>query len=290
MDMSSDAFNLLRDYIRTVCGLVITEDKEYFIRQRLEPLAERMNCRSMDEFVHRLRFEPSFGLRAEVISAITTNETSFFRDGHPWDAIRNVILPELAKRARHIPTSERKFRFWSAASATGQEAFSLAILVDEFTHTHPEYLLRNEHFSILATDISQRMIVRSLSGYFSAFELTRGLSQDRKHKYFINNGSHYTASDNLRGMIEFREANLTSSLSSLGTFDLILCRNVLIYLDAATKTAIFSELDTMLATNGWLMLGATENVYGLTDLFVSERHGSTILYRKKNSHGGDSFI
>lgn len=281
MDMSPDAFALLRMYIRNACGLVISEDKEYFIHQRLEPLAVSYDCKTFDAFVQLLKSDTSFEMRSAVINAITTNETSFFRDGHPWTAIAESILPELARRAHSATPNRQRFRFWSTASSTGQEAFSLAILIDEYIRAHHDGPLRHGDISILATDISRSMVDRARTGTFSDFEVHRGLTEERCKRYFTQNGKKFIAAEHLQQMIEFQEANLVESLHGMGTFDIILCRNVLIYLDQQAKSRIFDQLATMLHPQGWLLLGATENTYGLTEHFRSERIGSTIIYRKQ---------
>ena len=282
--MSINAFMLLRQYIHSVCGMHVADDKEYLVHQRLAPVAERHGCQTLDDFAQLLRTDSGAELRADVIGAMTTAETSFFRDLHPWHALEKHVLPELTEKVRPRLHPERhtgrRLRFWSAASATGQEAFSLAILIDEYIKSHPGQRLEPGDFEIIGTDICKGVVERSRTGVYSAYEMSRNISTERKENYFRRDGDAFAVSENLRRMVDFREANLVSAFPVNEPFDIILCRNLLIYFDIGIKRRMFEHFHSVLRDDGYLLLGATENAYGMTDRFVSHRIGDTILYRK----------
>lgn len=284
MDLSQIEFELLRDRIYDLCGLIIDDNKKYLIKQRLEPLARLEGCASFTELYGRLQSTAVNGLGAMVIDAMTTNETSFFRDGHPFVTFQDHILPRLAARLTRglLPgmSANRQARIWSVASSTGQEPYSLAMLIDEFLGSGQNPGLRLDNFSILATDISRPILQRAMAGTYTRRELERGVATLRINRHFLGQGDLFTISPALRQMVEFRQLNLVQPFPNLGVFDVIFCRNVLIYFDEPTRKRIFAQFQRILHAEGILVLGATESTYGMTDAFVSERFGPTILYRK----------
>jgi chemotaxis protein methyltransferase CheR len=299
MELSRHEFDLLRDYIYKICGLVIADNKQYLIRQRLEPLALTIGCHNFSEFYRKIT-ENSLPPQAknrfqeQIINAITTNETSFFRDGHPFSAFKEYILPNLNElvcdRKRRLQSRKGpKVRLWSAGSSTGQEAYSLVMLIKEYAEeTDKKNQLSRipssmEDFVILATDISTEMLARAMAGEYNDTEMKRGLNPERVNAYFKKHGNRWIVSSAIRSMVEFRQINLIRPFTMLGGFDVIFCRNVLIYFDIETKSRIIEQFSAMLSDKGFLVLGATENVYGITDRFDSVHHGETLFYQKRKA-------
>lgn len=285
MELSSQEFELLRKYIHDICGLAISDNKAYLIRQRLEPLAMAHGCKTFGEFYQMISRSSLPMLQEKIINAITTNETSFFRDEHPFTAFEEQILPKLGdmiqkRKARPNPRKGPKVRLWSAGSSSGQEAYSLAMLIQEYATANRHLPISVEDFGVLATDISSRMLSRAMTGEYSEPEIRRGLSPDRMEKYFKKVGPRWVISSDIRSMVEFRQVNLVRAFGMLGGFDVIFCRNVLIYFDNSTKTRVIEQFFNMLSDEGLLILGATENVYGITDKFDSVHHGPTLFYIK----------
>lgn len=281
--LSDNDFQELRSYIHKLCGLYLQNEKKYLILQRLEPLLEDLGCESFADFNASLRENPTQGLHDRIIASITTNETSFFRDCHPFESFAREVLPQLADRvrnARHKGEDPKPLRFWCTAVSTGQEAYSLAILIKEYIDAHPGFSGSLDDFQILATDISSRVLERAGKGCFNEVEIARGLSEERREKHFYQDGKGWTISEELRSIVDFRRINLTDPYGVYSDFDAIFCRNVLIYFDDDTKRTIIDMLYRKLSDNGVLFLGSAENLYNLTMKFRSEQLGPTIIYKK----------
>ena len=293
MELSQQEFELLRQYIHHICGLAISDNKSYLIRQRLEPLVIKSGCSSFSEFYNELRKGDTGRskvlpqVKEKLINAITTHETSFFRDVHPFETFKGHILPQLAKiviqrKSGSMQRKGAKVRLWSAGAATGQEPYSLAMLIHEFTDSTVLCSdVVKDDFGLLATDISSTMIAKSIGARYSQFEIKRGLNSERLHKFFFKEQEQWTIKSEIRTMVEFRQINLIEPFRMLGGFDVILCRNVLIYFDNQTKTRILDQFNDILAKNGWLILGATENIFNISDKFKAVHFGETLLYQKK---------
>jgi chemotaxis protein methyltransferase CheR len=282
MHLSRQTYDELRQAVYRLCGLVLGEDKAYLVRHRLGPLARACGCRTFEEFGARLRRPGSEALRDEVVEAITTGETSFFRDAHPFDAFRRHLLPELVERARRRPATGRpRVRLWSVACSTGQEPYSLAMLLCDYLHARPSPGLVEQDFRILATDVSARVLAVAGAGEYSRREVARGLTAAQVARHFTARGHGWVVRDEVRRLVEFRRVNLVRPLAGLGTFDGIFCRNVLIYFDEATRRRVCEQLAALLDAGGWLVLGAAENLYGITDRFEAVAAGPTLIYRKR---------
>lgn len=284
MELTRTDFDNLRAYIRELCGLIIPDEKQYLITHRLSPLVATCGCASWAEFHARLTSGAGFALRDQIISAMTTNETSFFRDNHPFENFKNYILPYLAeqviqRKCRMLQVQGPKVRIWSAASSTGQEPYTLAMLINEYAMVNRHRGIMAEDFGILATDISSRVLAQATAGEYSSLEIGRGLLTDFK-KYFTVKGDKHVIEERIRKRVEFRKLNLTEPFQVLGTFDFIACRNVLIYFDDPTKRRILEQFHGMLSDGNYLMLGTSEGLYGLTDKYQAEQVGQTIIYRK----------
>jgi chemotaxis protein methyltransferase CheR len=260
-------YEFLRKLLKERSGLDLSADKQYLVESRLIPLARRAGLPGIAELVAKIK-AGSAALTTEVVEAMTTNETFFFRDKIPFDHLRDTILPALVQ-AR---ASRRSLRIWCAASSTGQEPYSIAMCVKEFAG------LAGWRVEIVATDLSQEVLEKSKAGIYSQFEVQRGLPIQMLVKHFTQTGELWQLKPDIRAMVQHRQLNLLQDFSHLGTFDVIFCRNVLIYFDQDTKVAIFDRLARMLEADGVLLLGAAESVVGISDAFkpYPERRG---LYR-----------
>jgi chemotaxis protein methyltransferase CheR len=261
-------YEFLRKLLRERSGLDLSSDKQYLVESRLIPLARRVGLSGIAELVAKIK-TGSEALTSEVVEAMTTNETFFFRDKIPFDHLRETILPALLQ-AR---ASRRSLRIWSAASSTGQEPYSIAMCLKQFGAA-----LAGWRIEILATDLSLGVLEKARAGIFSQFEVQRGLPIQMLVKHFTQAGELWQLNADIRAMVQHRQLNLMQDFSHLGTFDVIFCRNVLIYFDPDTKSGIFDRLARAIEPDGMLVLGAAESVVGISDAFkpYPERRG---LYR-----------
>jgi chemotaxis protein methyltransferase CheR len=261
-------YEFLRKVLKERSGLDLSSDKQYLVESRLIPLARRVGLSGIAELVAKIRggFD---ALTAEVVEAMTTNETFFFRDKIPFDHLRETILPALVQTR----ANRRALRIWCAASSTGQEPYSIAMCLKEFGPA-----LAGWRVEIVATDLSQAVLEKSKAGIFSQFEVQRGLPIQMLVKYFTQIGELWQLNADIRAMVQHRQLNLLQDFSHLGMFDVIFCRNVLIYFDQDTKVGIFDRLARVLEPDGVLALGAAESVVGISDTFkpYPDRRG---LYR-----------
>jgi len=284
MQLSHAAFNDIRKVVHNLCGIVISDDKQYLIKTRLESIVKSNGLPSYEALVQRLAQPVSLLLQDQVIEAITTKETSFNRDGHPFDELRRTILAELAEQwVRRKATSmgiAPKIRIWCAAASTGQEVYSVTMAIADFLASRPGIALTLDDFSILASDISTNALAIARQGRYSAADLGRGITLDQRERYFRQDNGTWTVDPSLRRMVEFRRLNLITPLPNLGTFDLILCRNLLIYFDDATRRRLCRNFHAALNPQGILLIGAAESLYGVSEAFSTERLGSTVVHRK----------
>jgi chemotaxis protein methyltransferase CheR len=257
--MTPHSFEVFAAVLRTGSGLSIGPDKAYLLETRLAPLLKRENLAGLDALADRLRSPSQIMLSRDVIEAMTTNESFFFRDERPFTHMRAQALPRL-HAARPAGT---RLRIWSAAASTGQEAYSLAMLVAE-----GRAWLGGREVEIIGTDIAREPLARAREGVYTQFEIQRGLPMQLLVKYFRKDGVQWRLSDTIRGMASFREWNLLGDLRALGQFDVVFCRNVLIYFDQLTKTRVLDAISRQLAPDGLLYLGGAETVLGISDRFV----------------------
>jgi chemotaxis protein methyltransferase CheR len=254
--MTEFEFEYLRTFLKQRSGLALTAEKRYLVESRLTPVCRRFNLAALGDLIGALKLGQDGAIERAVVEAMTTNETFFFRDRIPFDLFRDTILPEaLARNA-----SKRRLRIWCAAASTGQEPYSLAMLLQE---AGPK--LAGWQVEIVATDLSTEVIEKAKLGLYSHFEVQRGLPVQWLIKYFTQIGEQWQIAQSLRSMVDYRQLNLLHSFTSLGQFDVIYCRNVLIYFDAPTKSDVLARLAAQLAPGGALLLGAAETVIGLTD-------------------------
>lgn len=252
-------FDLYRDLLYSKSGLVITPDKTYLLDSRLTPVAKKWGFASIDALTVALRAFPDQGLIKDIVEAMTTNETSFYRDQKPFTIFEQTVLPALvAARSK----GNRKIRIWNAAASTGQESYSLAMLLRE-----KEALWKGTSIEIYGTDISEEALDVARSGAYSQFEVQRGLPITHLVKYFKQVGEKWQISDDIKKMARYEYFNLLNDMKSLGIFDIIFCRNVLIYFDEKTKGQVLAKMAGQLANDGYLFLGGAETTLGITDKF-----------------------
>jgi chemotaxis protein methyltransferase CheR len=283
--VTPQGFDYLRKLLRERSGLVLAAEKQYLAESRLLPVARRNGMDTIDELVDRLKGKASVALTAQVVEAMTTNETFFFRDKLPFDHFRDTIMPSLmAARAR-----EKRIRIWCTAASTGQEPYSLAMLLKGMGAAISGYRI-----DIVATDLSSEILEKAKAGIYTQFEVQRGLAVQLLVKYFDQVGETWQLAPELRSMVQFRPINLLNDFSVLGTFDVVFCRNVLIYFDQETKTAVLDRIARQMPDDGYLVLGAAETVIGLTDAFkpLADRRGLYVptAATKRPSHDTDNVI
>jgi chemotaxis protein methyltransferase CheR len=282
--VTPQGFDYLRKLLRERSGLVLAAEKQYLAESRLLPVARRNGMNTIDELIDRLKSKAPVPLTAQVVEAMTTNETFFFRDKLPFDHFRDTIMPALtAARAR-----DKRIRIWCTASSTGQEPYSLAMLLKGMGAAISGYRI-----DILATDLSSEVLEKAKAGIYTQFEVQRGLAVQLLVKYFDQVGETWQLAPELRSMVQFRPINLLNDFSSLGTFDVVFCRNVLIYFDQDTKSAVLDRIARQMPDDGYLVLGAAETVIGLTDAFkpLADRRGLYVpTAGSKHAHTMDNVV
>lgn len=259
-------------FLEQQCGIVLGDSKLYLVKSRLSPLMKRFDIASLQELVNRTLKPTERQLRAAVIDAMTTNETLWFRDTYPYELLKNRLLPELDKG--------RAVKIWSAASSSGQEPYSISMTIDEYKSS-PKVNSKSM-FSVIGTDISNTMLDICKNAEYDKLALSRGLSDERKSKYFEDSGNGMMrVRADIKRMVNYRHLNLLDSYQLLGKFDVIFCRNVLIYFAPEIKSQIINKFAAQLNPNGYLILGASESMSGLSDKFEMVRCNPGIIYRKK---------
>jgi chemotaxis protein methyltransferase CheR len=266
-EIHSENYRFLQQHVYSQAGIVLEEDKHYLFESRLTPIVRQLGLGSINDLCALIQAtgEPEVGRR--VVEAMTTNETYFFRDPVHYEAIRTVLLPRLKEGRRDT----RKLRFWSAAASTGQEAYSLAMLLLDDA-------LSDWNIQILGTDFSSQVLERARSGKYQQIEVNRGLPAALLVKYFRRSGVDWQLSELVRSMARFETMDLRKSMRALGPFDLVFCRNVLIYFDAGTRKDILKELHGTLFRGGWLLLGGAETAFGVEEWFERQTVGSATVY------------
>ena len=256
--MNVDDFNLLAKLIRDRSGLTLTKDKGYLLESRLLPVARQYSLKTLEELVMKLRSRPDNALIRDVVEAMTTNESFFFRDIKPFDQFKTVVLPHLMT----TKAATRSIKIWSAACSSGQEPYSLAMILKE-----EKAKLASWNIDIVATDLSTQILQKAQLGQYAQFEVQRGLPIQLLVKYFKQNGDRWQIDQSIRDMVRFRPLNLLEDFSSLGGFDVVFCRNVLIYFDQPTKAQVLDRMSRQLGNDGFLFLGGAETVVGITNKF-----------------------
>ena len=272
MTLSAADFAFVSALVRREAAIVLAPGKEYLVEARLIPVARQVGAAGVAEFLAGLQRRPNPADQRRIVDALTTNETSWFRDREPFAALTDVVLPDLIK-AR---ASTRKVRLWSAASSSGQEAYSLAMTLQE--NLPPGWT-----YEIMGTDISTEMIKRAEAAEYSQVEVNRGLPASQLVQYFERAGAHWRITASLRRNVSFRLMNLTAPLPAMAPFDVIFLRNVLIYFDVATKKSVLRNVARLVRPDGWLFLGAAETTIGIDDNYERVAAGRTSAYRIRNA-------
>ncbi|WP_373651844.1 protein-glutamate O-methyltransferase CheR [Schlesneria sp. DSM 10557] len=287
MEVSTQEFRDVQTLVRSLCGLVLTDDKTYLVKTRLEPVVTAHGCASFGDYLGRLQQLGAGAMRDELVEALTTGETSFNRDAHVFDEFRRRILSRVAeslRRRREQGTRVPVARIWSAGCSTGQEPYSLAMIIHEYLSANVALGLKVEQLPILATDVSAKSLTTAKEGRYLERDLDRGVTPEQRRRYFQQQGAHWTINPQLKKMIEFRQMNFLNPMPDIGPFELIFCRNVMIYFDTPTRQKLCEQFHKLLVPGGLLILGAAESLYGLTTSLVSESFGSTTVYRKPDRH------
>ena len=273
LTISRQEYDAFRALLEEACGIVLGDNKHYLVASRLGRLMSEFESTTIGELITKIKREPHSGLRQRVIDAMTTNETFWFRDNHPYMLLADLIFPEIAKKR------PSQVKIWSAACSSGQEPYSISMIVQEYLQKRPGSLPDN--VQIIGTDISPTMLKMSREALYDNLALSRGLSPERKQKFFTQEGEMWRVNDNIRRRVQFKELNLMNSYSALGKFDIIFCRNVLIYFSTELKRDILSRLARALVPGGYLFLGSTETLASYSDEFETVRHQGGVVYRLK---------
>lgn len=272
-ELDEKSYHEFRTFLEQQCGIVLGEKKQYLVKSRLAPLLSKFDVSSITELVTRTLSPVERQLRAAVIDAMTTNETLWFRDDYPFKLLQNRILPDFANRQTPV-------KIWSAASSSGQEPYSIAMSVLEYQQRNPGAFKRG--VQVVGTDISNTMLEHCKYGHYDSLALARGLSPERKRQFFENgDNGMLKVNDQVKKMVNFRPLNLLNSYSLMGRFDIVFCRNVLIYFSPEIKAQIISQIHGTLNSGGYLFLGASESLSGLSDDFDMLRCNPGIVYQKK---------
>lgn len=278
--MNSSDFEFLSSLLYKESGLVLTPDKGYLLETRLQPVARSHGLNSIEQIVSTLRSRRDERLVNSITDAMTTNESLFFRDRTPFEQFKTVVLPTLMETR----ATKKHIRVWSAACSSGQEPYSLSMILDEMGAK-----LAGWRIEIVATDISNEMIARARSGVYSQFEVQRGLPVQLLVKYFQQDGDRWQLNEKIRRMVSFKEFNLLQDPRMLGTFDVVFCRNVLIYFDQDTKRKVLDGVSRQMAPDGYLYLGGAETVISITDKFQPVK-GQRGMYQPSAAAGQKAAI
>jgi chemotaxis protein methyltransferase CheR len=257
--MTPADFDFISTLIKQQSGLVLSKDKAYLLESRLMPVARKRSMKELSELITNIRTTKDKELINEVTEAMTTNESFFFRDIKPFELFRQQILPALIKNR----ASSKTFRIWCAAASSGQEPYTLAMILKEEAAK-----LAGWKYEIVGTDISKEILAKAKEGIYSQFEVQRGLPVQLLLKYFKKKEDMWQIDSSLRSMIQYKEFNLLNDLKPLGKFDVVFCRNVLIYFDQETKTKVLDQISGLIPPDGTLLLGGAETVLGISDKFM----------------------
>ena len=276
--ITPDEVKILSQYIYSISGIYLDEKKTYLIETRLKDILETEKCNSYGELHYKAKTDSSRTIERKIIDAITTNETLFFRDNSPFDMFKYKIMPELIDR-RTATTSGimPMFRIWSAACSTGQEIYSLAIILKELLPNIKKYNIK-----LMGTDISDEAIAKASYGHYNKFEIERGLDKEKMQRYFAQSNNSWKIRDDIRAMVVFQKINLINSFVGIGKFDIVFCRNVAIYFNIEDRKKLFDKIAGVLEPDGYLIIGSTESLTGISQRFEPQRHLRSVFYKLKN--------
>jgi len=268
--ITSEEYQSFSLFLEKACGITLGENKQYLIASRLQKLMDSVNIASLGDLVTQLQ-RGDTQLRGKIVDAMTTNETLWFRDSHPYVILEKELFPEAAQQRN------RPVRIWSAACSSGQEPYSMSMVAQEYIKANPGSLARD--VEIVATDISKTILEQARQARYDEMSLVRGMSTERRNRYFKQDGDVWALNQEIKRRVRFTELNLMQSFATLGKFDIIFCRNVLIYFSAELKSDILNRMAKQLQPNGYLVLGSSESITGYTDAFKMVRSGGAVYYK-----------
>ncbi len=279
MKITPNEITIFSKYIKEICGIHLDPSKAYLLETRLKNVIEESGSESYHDLCTKAKADSSKTLERKIIDAMTTNETLFFRDASPFEVLQHKILPDLidsrsSKTSNLLPTP---LKIWSAACSTGQEVYSISIVLKELLPENNKYNIK-----LLGTDISDAAISQASYGAYNKFEIERGLSRDKLQKYFSDHGDSWKVNDEIRSMANFRKLNLMLPLNGLGKFDVVFCRNVAIYFTLEDRKKLFEKIAGLLEKDGYLIIGSTESLTGVCPQFEPKRYLRSIFYQLKN--------
>jgi chemotaxis protein methyltransferase CheR len=274
--VATDDIKAISKYILDISGIDLNEGKAYLIETRLGGLIKEYECSSYRDLCSKAKTDSNKRIENKIIDAISTNETLFFRDSGPFKVLQHKILPDLIDRRTEKSSGllPIPIRIWSAACSTGQEAYSIAIVLKELLPDLNKYNIK-----LLGTDISDSALKQASYGTYNKFEIERGLSKEKLLKYFIPNGGNWKISDEIRAMVSFTKRNILESFVGLGKLDIIFCRNVAIYFNIEERKKLFENIASVLEPDGFLIIGSTESLTGICPIFEPKRYLKTIYYQ-----------
>ena len=277
--ITPEEIKVISEYIEEISGISLDNTKAYLIENRLSNLMDELQCVSYSELYYKVKSDATKTIQRKIIDAITTKETLFFRDMYPFELLQHKILPDLVdnKKAKSSNPSPIDIRIWSAACSTGQEVYSIALTLNELLPDMEGYNIK-----LLGTDISDEAITRASYGKYNKFEVERGLSKQRLQKYFIADENSWRINDEIRAMAGFKRHNLMDSLTGLGVWDIVLCRNVAIYFNMEDRKKLFQKIANVLKPDGYLIIGASEYLTGICPRFESKRYLKSVFYQLAN--------
>jgi chemotaxis protein methyltransferase CheR len=271
----------ITDYIQSICGICLDESKAYLLETRLQPLLKKAQYSSISELCQKAKQDRTKKLEEAIIDAISTQETFFFRDALPFQLLQHKIIPDLidiraAKSSRFFPIN---INIWSAGCSTGQEVYSIAMVIKELLPDLGKYRIQ-----ILGTDISQKAIAQALRGDYNQFEIGRGLPAFFFKKFFLQNGGLWQISTAIHSMVTFQQMNLLLPFPKIGPFDIVFCRNVAIYFNFADKVKVFEKISQVMAEDGYLIIGSSESLTNFSDRFEPRRYLKSVFYQLKKEN------
>ncbi|MFI8690865.1 protein-glutamate O-methyltransferase CheR [Stutzerimonas kunmingensis] len=268
-------FEQFRVFLEKTCGILLGSNKQYLVSSRLNKLMEQQGIKTLGDLVRKIQAQPRSGLRELVVDAMTTNETLWFRDTYPFEVLKSRVLPEMLKTG-----AGQRLRIWSAACSSGQEPYSLSMSIDEYERSNPSQAKTG--VQIVATELSGAMLAACKAAEYDSLAIARGLSGDRLQRYFdVKAPGRWAVKPAIRSRVEFRVQNLLDSYAALGKFDIVFCRNVLIYFSADVKKDILKRIHATLRPGGYLFLGASEALNGLPELYQMVQCSPGIIYKAK---------
>lgn len=273
LNVSPEEYTQLSEYLSTACGIELGGNKQYLVNSRLKAMLAKNGFKSISSLLSSIKCDGKLSLRQQLIDAMTTHETLWFRDQYPYEALKRMILPEMARA--HLPN----IRIWSAACSSGQEPYSISMIVEEYRRDYPKHPLPN--VQIVATDISPTILRTAKEGIYEDIALARGLTPDRRAKFFDEQQGRAQVKDFVRNQVMFQELNLISPLSIIGKFQVVFCRNVLIYFSDKNKSSILERMANVIEPGGFLFLGGSESISRYTTRFEVARYYGGMVFRLK---------